>query len=54
MSDVEDGKLEPLAPFAYKAEGEHVAQLLWNEMMQELSFAKVEETLEGLKTHSLK
>ncbi|TRX92621.1 hypothetical protein FHL15_006548 [Xylaria flabelliformis] len=49
---VEDGKLEPLAPFAYEAEGERVAQLLWDEIMQELSFAKVEEILAGLETPS--
>ncbi|KAI0103373.1 NAD(P)-binding protein [Nemania sp. FL0031] len=46
---VEDGKLQPLAPFAYKPEGERVARLLWEEMMQELSFTKVEEMLESLK-----
>ncbi|KAI0456768.1 NAD(P)-binding protein [Xylaria acuta] len=51
---VEDGKLEPLAPFAYEPQGERVAQLLWDQMMEELSFAKVEEILEGLRTPSSK
>ncbi|KAI1820805.1 NAD(P)-binding protein [Xylaria intraflava] len=49
---VEDGKLEPLAPFAYEPEGERVAQLLWDELMQELSFANPEGILEGLKSSS--
>ncbi|KAI0188069.1 NAD(P)-binding protein [Astrocystis sublimbata] len=42
----EDGKLQPLAPFAYKAEGIQVAQSLWNEVMEELSFSQVGEILE--------
>ncbi|KAI0914432.1 NAD(P)-binding protein [Ustulina deusta] len=43
---VEDGKLQPLAPLAYKAEGIRIAQSLWNEVMEELSFSQAGEVLE--------
>ncbi|KAI1264038.1 NAD(P)-binding protein [Xylariaceae sp. FL1019] len=42
---VEDGKLQPLPPLAYTPEGQRVAELLWKEMMEELSFAKPEDII---------
>ena len=32
-------------PFVYTAEGNRVANILWEEMMKELSFANVQQTL---------
>ncbi|XXG99457.1 hypothetical protein Hte_005796 [Hypoxylon texense] len=49
---IEDGKLEPLAPFTYTSEGNHVAKFLWNEAMGELSFAGVESILDELRASS--
>ncbi|KAI1174360.1 NAD(P)-binding protein [Nemania sp. FL0916] len=49
---VEDGKLEPLAPYAYTPDGARVAKLLWSEMMEELSFAKVDDILKDIKPSS--
>jgi hypothetical protein len=37
-----------MAPIIYKPEGLRIAKLLWQETMQELSFAGVEEIIEGL------
>ncbi|KAI1122500.1 NAD(P)-binding protein [Nemania abortiva] len=51
---IEDGKLQPLAPFAYTPEGERIAQLLWDEILQELSFARMEDVLAELRTPSSK
>ncbi|KAI1334896.1 NAD(P)-binding protein [Xylariaceae sp. FL0016] len=42
---VEDGELQPLAPLVYKPEGVRIAESLWDEVMQELSFAKMDERL---------
>ncbi|KAI1323171.1 NAD(P)-binding protein [Xylariaceae sp. FL0255] len=42
---VEDGKLQPLAPLAYMPEGKRAAERLWEEMMEELAFAKPDEIL---------
>ncbi|KAK8034082.1 NAD(P)-binding protein [Apiospora rasikravindrae] len=36
-------------PMMYTEEGRHLGDRLWDETMKELSFAKVEEVLEGLK-----
>lgn len=35
-------------PFVYTAEGDRVANILWEEMMKELSFANVQQTLSDL------
>lgn len=34
-----------MAPFIYEPEGEPVAKLLWDEILEEMSFAKVEDIL---------
>ncbi|KAI0387565.1 NAD(P)-binding protein [Hypomontagnella monticulosa] len=47
---VEDCKLEPLAPIAYKPEGDRLAKLLWDETMTELSFAQLESIINELAT----
>ncbi|KAK7909090.1 hypothetical protein PG985_014968 [Apiospora marii] len=46
---IEDGKLQPKAPFVYTPEGEKVGQKLWGELMSELSFAHVAEIVKGLE-----
>ncbi|EGE06038.1 short-chain dehydrogenase/reductase [Trichophyton equinum CBS 127.97] len=45
---LEDGTVQPMAPFVYTDKGEEVAELLWEETMTELSFANVSEILEDL------
>ncbi|KAI0159864.1 retinol dehydrogenase 12 [Hypoxylon sp. FL1284] len=42
---IEDCKIQPKAPFIYTPEGERVAKVLWDKIMSELSFAKVEDIL---------
>ncbi|KAI2610573.1 retinol dehydrogenase 12 [Hypoxylon sp. NC1633] len=42
---IEDCKIQPKAPFVYTPEGDQVAKILWDELMSELSFAKVEDIL---------
>ncbi|KAI0396105.1 NAD(P)-binding protein [Xylariaceae sp. FL0594] len=49
---VEDGKLQPLPPFAYQAEGERVSKLLWDEIMNEPPFATVKDVLKELRPSS--
>ncbi|XXG94286.1 hypothetical protein Hte_000540 [Hypoxylon texense] len=49
---VEDGKLEPLAPFTYKPEGIHTAKILWDEAIAEFLFAGVENILGQLSVPS--
>jgi len=46
---VEDGKIRPMAPIIYKPEGERIAQKLWDELMDELSFAGVRDVIGGLE-----
>ncbi|KAK6214342.1 hypothetical protein LQW54_004570 [Pestalotiopsis sp. IQ-011] len=46
---VEDGKVQPKAPFVYSKDGEQVAKTLWDEVMVELSFAGVDDILKELK-----
>ncbi|RYP68437.1 hypothetical protein DL771_006701 [Monosporascus sp. 5C6A] len=45
---VEDCKLQPKAPLVYTPEGDRLAKALWDEIMAELSFAKVEDIIRGL------
>ncbi|EFR01710.1 retinol dehydrogenase 12 [Nannizzia gypsea CBS 118893] len=45
---LEDGEVQPMAPFVYTDEGKKVAELLWEETMAELSFANVSDILEDL------
>ncbi|KAF2685188.1 NAD(P)-binding protein [Lentithecium fluviatile CBS 122367] len=46
---VEDGRIRPKAPLIYRSEGEKIMGDLWEETMTELSFAKVRESIQGLK-----
>ncbi|KAK8108956.1 NAD(P)-binding protein [Apiospora sp. TS-2023a] len=46
---IEDGKLQPKAPFVYTSEGEKVRKTIWDEIMSELSFANVAEIVKGLE-----
>ncbi|KAI1170905.1 NAD(P)-binding protein [Nemania sp. FL0916] len=46
---IEDGKLRPMAPYTYSQDAALVVQQLWNETMQELSFAGVHEIMADLK-----
>ncbi|EFE32143.1 short-chain dehydrogenase/reductase family protein, putative [Trichophyton benhamiae CBS 112371] len=45
---LEDGAVQPMAPFVYTDKGKEVAELLWEETMTEFSFANVSEVLENL------
>ncbi|OAL70187.1 hypothetical protein A7D00_5718 [Trichophyton violaceum] len=45
---LEDGAVQPMAPFVYTDKGEEMAELLWEETMAEFSFANVSEILEDL------
>ncbi|KAI5925581.1 hypothetical protein F4810DRAFT_700103 [Camillea tinctor] len=42
---VDGGKLRPMPPFVYTEAGEKVAQRLWDETMEELAFAGVQDTV---------
>ncbi|KAK0389599.1 hypothetical protein NLU13_3174 [Sarocladium strictum] len=44
---VEDENIEPLAPVLYTAEGQRLAERLYEETLDELSFAKVRELVGG-------
>ncbi|KAK7960665.1 hypothetical protein PG988_011879 [Apiospora saccharicola] len=46
---IEDGKLQPKAPFVYTPEGEKVGKTIWDEVMSELSFANVKEIVRELE-----
>ncbi|RFU76456.1 short-chain dehydrogenase [Trichoderma arundinaceum] len=43
---VEDGEIRPLAPIIYKPEAKDIGKQLWDETMAELSFARLEESIE--------
>lgn len=45
---LEDGKVQPMAPFVYGLEGERLAQKLWEETMDEFAFAKVADIVHSL------
>ncbi|ETS84694.1 hypothetical protein PFICI_02719 [Pestalotiopsis fici W106-1] len=45
---IESGKMQPKAPFVYSKDGERVAKTLWDEIIAELSFAKVGDILKEL------
>ncbi|RYP03792.1 hypothetical protein DL764_004904 [Monosporascus ibericus] len=45
---LEDCKLQPKAPLVYAPEGDRLAKALWDEVMAELSFANVEDIIQGL------
>ncbi|KAI1176126.1 NAD(P)-binding protein [Nemania sp. FL0916] len=45
---VEDGEIRPMAPFVYSPDAAPVIQRLWDETMQEFSFAGVQDILAGL------
>ncbi|KAI0200234.1 hypothetical protein F4808DRAFT_430100 [Astrocystis sublimbata] len=45
---VEDGKLRPMAPFVYSPAATLVIQRLWDETLQELSFAGSQRIIAGL------
>ncbi|ROW18108.1 hypothetical protein VPNG_00184 [Cytospora leucostoma] len=47
---IENGKLRPLPVILYTPEGEKVAQRVWKETLQELSFAGVEQIIRELGT----
>ncbi|OTB13350.1 hypothetical protein K445DRAFT_76560 [Daldinia sp. EC12] len=47
---VEDCQLRPMAPFVYSKEAEKVTQRLWEETMNELSFADVQDITESLSS----
>lgn len=38
-----------MAPIIYKPEGQRIAKKLWEELLDELSFAGVRDVLNGLK-----
>ncbi|KAI0869420.1 NAD(P)-binding protein [Hypoxylon argillaceum] len=42
-----DGKLKPFSPIIYKPEGQKLAEVLWQETMDELSFAGVDGILKS-------
>ncbi|KAL6821699.1 hypothetical protein J3E69DRAFT_339148 [Trichoderma sp. SZMC 28015] len=42
----EDGEIRPMAPMIYKPEAEEIGKQLWDETMAELSFARVQESIE--------
>ncbi|KAL4811784.1 hypothetical protein BDW67DRAFT_179301 [Aspergillus spinulosporus] len=42
---IEDGEIVPMAPFVYSPEGETVAKRLWQETMDELTFAGVADII---------
>ncbi|KAH8159955.1 hypothetical protein CIB48_g8288 [Xylaria polymorpha] len=43
-----DGKLKPFSPIIYKTEGLKIAEVLWQETMEELSFAGVDGIIKSL------
>ncbi|GKZ28517.1 hypothetical protein AbraIFM66950_008376 [Aspergillus brasiliensis] len=45
---IEDGKLVAWAPILYKPKGEKIRKQLWEELMAEVAFAKVEDILKGI------
>ncbi|KAI5854499.1 hypothetical protein GGS23DRAFT_619752 [Durotheca rogersii] len=45
---VEDGKVQPMAPFVYTPEGQRVAKQLYEETLDELAFAGVRDIIDGL------
>ncbi|KAM0546757.1 hypothetical protein ACHAPJ_010685 [Fusarium lateritium] len=45
---LEDGKLQPMPPLVYSAEGKEVASRLWDETMSELAFARVADIIKQL------
>ncbi|KAI1465638.1 retinol dehydrogenase 12 [Daldinia caldariorum] len=45
----EDCKLQPKAPIFYKPEGDKLSKTLWDEVMAELSFAKVRDIIQELE-----
>ncbi|KAI1499772.1 hypothetical protein F5X99DRAFT_388569 [Biscogniauxia marginata] len=45
---LEEGKVQPMAPIVYTAQGERIAKLLWQETMDELEFAHVSEIVQSL------
>ncbi|PYH46715.1 NAD(P)-binding protein [Aspergillus saccharolyticus JOP 1030-1] len=45
---LEDARLRPLAPIIYRPEGVKIAGVLWEETMEELSFAGVREIVEEM------
>ncbi|KAI1260639.1 retinol dehydrogenase 12 [Xylariaceae sp. FL1019] len=45
---LEDCEIQPLAPLAYTSEGTRISEMLWQEIMRELSFAKVDNVLQEL------
>nr|BDX35613.1 short-chain dehydrogenase/reductase StrM [Stachybotrys sp.] len=45
---IEDAKIQPMPPIVYKREGQHIAELLFQETVKELSFARVGDIITGL------
>ncbi|KAI4602191.1 hypothetical protein KJ359_009428 [Pestalotiopsis sp. 9143b] len=45
---IEDATIRPMAPFVYSKEAEPISQRLWEETLQELSFAGVKDVVDGL------
>ncbi|KAI1821195.1 NAD(P)-binding protein [Xylaria intraflava] len=45
---LEDGKIQPHAPFVYRPEGQKIAQQLWKETLEELAFAKISTIIDSL------
>ncbi|KAM0246494.1 hypothetical protein ACHAQJ_010176 [Trichoderma viride] len=43
---VEDGEIRPMAPIIYKPEAKELGKQLWDETMAELSFARLEESIQ--------
>ncbi|RDL37303.1 NAD(P)-binding protein [Venustampulla echinocandica] len=46
---VEDCRIRPMAPMIYTPEGERIAKKLWDELMDELSFAGVRDIVSALE-----
>ncbi|EHK18432.1 uncharacterized protein TRIVIDRAFT_47324 [Trichoderma virens Gv29-8] len=44
----EDGEIRPMAPIIYKPEAEEIGKQLWDETLAELSFARLEESIQEL------
>ncbi|KKP03452.1 hypothetical protein THAR02_04431 [Trichoderma harzianum] len=49
----EDGEIRPMAPMIYKPEAEEIGKQLWDETMAELSFARIQESIDEVVTDEI-
>ncbi|KAM5438283.1 hypothetical protein MferCBS31731_005144 [Microsporum ferrugineum] len=47
---LEDGKIQPMAPMVYTRQGKEVAELLWQETIDELSFVNASSIIKDLRS----